>query len=223
MQFKELQLIEPLLKAVEEEGYAAPSPIQEKAIPPVLEGRDLVGCAQTGTGKTAAFALPILQRLCAQPLGLGKRPIRALILTPTRELALQILESFEAYGRHTRLRAAVVFGGVSQNPQVAALQRGVDILVATPGRLNDLVGQGHVDLAAVQMFVLDEADRMLDMGFVHDVKKVIAKLPAKKQTLLFSATMPQEIRDLVNSLLRDPIFVAVTPVSSTVDAIRQSV
>lgn len=164
MQFKELQLIEPLLKAVEEEGYAAPSPIQEKAIPPVLEGRDLVGCAQTGTGKTAAFALPILQRLCAQPLGLGKRPIRALILTPTRELALQILESFEAYGRHTRLRAAVVFGGVSQNPQVAALQKGVDILVATPGRLNDLVGQGHVDLAAVQMFVLDEADRMLDMA-----------------------------------------------------------
>ena len=223
MQFKELQLIEPLLKAVEEEGYAAPSPIQEKAIPPVLEGRDLVGCAQTGTGKTAAFALPILQRLCAQPLGLGKRPIRALILTPTRELALQILESFEAYGRHTRLRAAVVFGGVSQNPQVAALQKGVDVLVATPGRLNDLVGQGHVDLAAVQMFVLDEADRMLDMGFVHDVKKVIAKLPAKKQTLLFSATMPQEIRDLVNSLLRDPVFVAVTPVSSTVDAIRQSV
>lgn len=221
MRFDELQLIEPLLRAVEEEGYVTPSPIQAQAIPPVLAGRDLVGCAQTGTGKTAAFALPILQRLCEVPLGLGKRPIRALILTPTRELAIQILESFQAYGRHTKLRAAVVFGGVSQNPQVEALARGVDILVATPGRLNDLIGQGHVDLAQVQMFVLDEADRMLDMGFVHDVKKVIAKLPQKRQTLLFSATMPPEIRELVDSLLHDPVKVAVTPVSSTVDAIRQ--
>lgn len=223
MHFKELKLIPPLLRAVEEEGYTAPSPIQEQAIPPVLAGRDLVGCAQTGTGKTAAFALPILQRLCAVPLTVGKRPIRALVLTPTRELAIQILESFEAYGRHTKLRCAVLFGGVSQNPQVEALARGVDILVATPGRLNDLTGQGFVDLRHVEMFVLDEADRMLDMGFVHDVKKVIAKLPAKKQTLLFSATMPPEIRALVDSLLVNPVRVAVTPVSSTVDAIRQAV
>lgn len=221
MRFDELQLINPLLRAVEEEGYTAPSPIQEQAIPPVLAGRDLVGCAQTGTGKTAAFALPILQRLSKQPLEPGKRPIRALVLTPTRELAIQILESFQAYGRYTKLREAVVFGGVSQNPQVEALARGVDILVATPGRLNDLIGQGHVGLAHVQIFVLDEADRMLDMGFVHDVKKVIAKLPVKKQTLLFSATMPPEIRELVDSLLQDPVKVAVTPVSSTVDAIRQ--
>ena len=221
MYFQQLGLISPLLQAVEEEGYTAPSPIQEQAIPPVLAGRDLVGCAQTGTGKTAAFALPILQLLYKQPPAPGKRPIRALILTPTRELAIQILESFQAYGRHTRLREAVVFGGVSQNPQVEALARGVDILVATPGRLNDLIGQGYVDLAQVQIFVLDEADRMLDMGFVHDVKKVIARLPAKKQTLLFSATMPPEIRELVDSLLQNPVKVAVTPVSSTVDAIRQ--
>ncbi len=223
MTFQDLQLIASLLKAVAEEGYTTPSPIQQKAIPPVLAGRDLVGCAQTGTGKTAAFALPILQRLCAQPLGLGKRPIRALVLTPTRELAIQILESFQAYGRHTRLRCSVLFGGVSQNPQVEALARGVDILIATPGRLNDLIGQGYVHLDDVQTFVLDEADRMLDMGFVHDVKRVIAKLPIKKQTLLFSATMPPEIRQLVDSLLVDPVKVAVTPVSSTVDAIRQSV
>lgn len=221
MRFEELSLAPPLLQAVAEEGYTTPSPIQERAIPPVLAGRDLVGCAQTGTGKTAAFALPVLQRLLEQPLGLGKRPIRALVLTPTRELAIQIFENIEAYGRHTKLRAAVIFGGVSQNPQVEALARGVDVLVATPGRLNDLIGQGYVKLEQVQVFVLDEADRMLDMGFVHDVKKVIAKLPAKKQTLLFSATMPPEIQALVDSLLTKPVKVAVTPVSSTVDAIRQ--
>ncbi len=223
MQFQELKLIPPLLRAVEEEGYTAPSPIQEKAIPPVLAGRDLVGCAQTGTGKTAAFALPILQHLCAAPLHPGRRPVRALILTPTRELAIQILESFEAYGRHTGVRCAVLYGGVSQNPQVQALAQGADVLVATPGRLNDLIGQGFVKLSTVEQFVLDEADRMLDMGFVHDVKKVIAKLPPKKQTLLFSATMPPEIRQLVDSLLVNPVRVAVTPVSSTVDAIRQAV
>ena len=230
VKFSDLKLMPSLLKAVEEEGYTAPSPIQAKAIPPVLEGRDLVGCAQTGTGKTAAFALPILQRLTknpvrridGQPLRTA-RPIRALILTPTRELALQIQESFEAYGRHTHLRSAVIFGGVSQVPQVDALQKGVDILVATPGRLNDLIGQGHVHLKHLEIFVLDEADRMLDMGFVHDVKKVISQLPARRQSLLFSATMPDEIARLADTLLTDPAHVAVAPVSSTVDAIAQSV
>ena len=228
--FSDLKLMPSLLKAVEEEGYTSPSPIQEKAIPPVLEGRDLVGCAQTGTGKTAAFALPILQRLTKNPLrrsedqpGRSVRPIRALILTPTRELALQIQESFEAYGRHTHLRSAVIFGGVSQVPQVAALQKGIDILVATPGRLNDLIGQGHIHLKQLEIFVLDEADRMLDMGFVHDVKKVISQLPARRQSLLFSATMPDEIARLADSLLTDPVHVAVAPVSTTVDAIEQSV
>ena len=222
MTFSDLKLLPSLQKAVEEEGYTTPTPIQQQAIPPVLAGRDLVGCAQTGTGKTAAFALPILQRLsAARPE--GKRPIRALILTPTRELALQILESFEAYGRHTGLRACVIFGGVSQKPQEEALRRGVDILVATPGRLNDLWQQKLIDLTRVEIFVLDEADRMLDMGFVHDVKRVISRLPSKRQTLLFSATMPPEITALVDSILIDPVKVAVTPVSSTVDAIAQSV
>ena len=227
--FSDLKLMPSLLKAVEEEGYTSPSPIQEKAIPPVLEGRDLVGCAQTGTGKTAAFALPILQRLTKNPLrrsedqpGRSVRPIRALILTPTRELALQIQESFEAYGRHTHLRSAVIFGGVSQVPQVAALQKGIDILVATPGRLNDLIGQGHIHLKQLEIFVLDEADRMLDMGFVHDVKKVIAKLPKQRQNLMFSATMPKEIEQLAAGILQDPAFVKVDPVSSTVDRIDQS-
>ena len=211
VKFSDLKLMPSLLKAVEEEGYTAPSPIQEKAIPPVLEGRDLVGCAQTGTGKTAAFALPILQRLTKNPIRRidgqplrTPRPIRALILTPTRELALQIQESFDAYGRHTHLRSAVIFGGVSQVPQVETLQRGVDILVATPGRLNDLIGQGHVHLKNLEIFVLDEADRMLDMGFVHDVKKVISQLPARRQSLLFSATMPDEIARLADTLLQDP-------------------
>lgn len=221
--FSDLGIIPTILSALEEEGYENPSPIQEQAIPPALAGRDLLGCAQTGTGKTAAFAVPILQRLSARPAPAGGRPIRALILTPTRELALQIHESFEAYGRHLKLRGAVIFGGVSQVPQVAALKKGVDILTATPGRLNDLIGQGHIDLSRVEIFVLDEADRMLDMGFVHDVKKVIAKVPQKKQTLFFSATMPPEIVRLVDSLLVDPVKVAVAPVSSTVDAIEQSV
>lgn len=228
MKFSELQIIQPILRALEGEGYVTPSPIQEQAIPPALKGRDVLGCAQTGTGKTAAFAVPILQLLSARPphggaAQGGKRPIRSLILTPTRELALQIHESFGAYGRNLRLRCAVIFGGVSQNPQVEALGRGVDILVATPGRLNDLIEQGYIDLSAVEIFVLDEADRMLDMGFVHDVKKVIARLPAKKQTLFFSATMPPEIVRLVDSLLVNPVKVAVTPVSSTVDTIEQSV
>lgn len=221
MTFSDLHLIPALLRAVEESGYQQPSPIQEKAIPPVLKGRDLLGCAQTGTGKTAAFALPILQRLAGTHV--GGRPIRALILTPTRELALQIDECFEAYGRYLPLAHAVIFGGVGQAPQVAALQRGVDILTATPGRLNDLIGQGHVRLDKLEVFVLDEADRMLDMGFVHDVKRVIAKLPAQRQNLLFSATMPKEIEQLAGTILRSPEKVMVTPPATTVEKIRQSV
>ncbi len=221
MKFKHLELGPDLLRAVEDAGYQVPSPIQEKAIPPVLEGRDLLGCAQTGTGKTAAFALPILQRLAAAP-GAKRPEIRALVLTPTRELALQIQESFLAYGKYLPLRSAVIFGGVGQNPQVAALKRGVDILVATPGRLLDLMQQGFVKLGHLEIFVLDEADRMLDMGFVHDVKRVIKEIPKKRQTLLFSATMPKEISDLADKLLHHPVKVAVTPVSSTVDSIQQS-
>ena len=223
MTFEALNLTAPLLRAVNEAGYTEPSPIQEKAIPPVLAGRDLLGCAQTGTGKTAAFALPMLQNLTARPAK-KKGAIRALILTPTRELALQIGQSFADYGKYERLSHTVIFGGVGQQPQVAALRRGVDILVACPGRLNDLIGQGFIDLANVEFFVLDEADRMLDMGFIHDVKKVIAKLPPKtaRQTLLFSATMPAEIETLADTLLNDPVSVKVDPVSSTVDRIAQS-
>ena len=221
MTFNELNLSAPLLRAIAEAGYETPSPIQAKAIPPVLEGRDLMGCAQTGTGKTAAFALPMLDRLnAAKPCKPGA--IRALILTPTRELALQIGESFAAYGKYQKLRATVIFGGVGQAPQVEAIKKGVEILVACPGRLNDLVGQGLVDLSNIEIFVLDEADRMLDMGFVHDVKKVIAKLPKQRQNLMFSATMPKEIEQLAAGILQDPAFVKVDPVSSTVDRIDQS-
>ena len=219
MTFQDLPLQPAILKAVAEAGYTSPSPIQAGAIPPVLAGRDLLGCAQTGTGKTAAFALPILQNLSAQT---PQRPcIRALILTPTRELALQIGDSFSAYGKHLKLRHTVIFGGVGQQPQVEALRRGVDILIACPGRLNDLIGQRLIDLSGIEIFVLDEADRMLDMGFVHDVKKVIAKLPRRRQTLLFSATMPKEIKELADSLLHDPAVIKVDPVSSTVDRIDQ--
>ncbi|WP_101909347.1 DEAD/DEAH box helicase [Marasmitruncus massiliensis] len=223
MKFEELQLIEPILRAVQDEGYTNPSPIQEQAIPPALAGRDVLGCAQTGTGKTAAFAIPILQHLTAQKLESGRqRVIRALILTPTRELALQICDSFKAYGHYLRLRTAVIFGGVSQNPQVDELKRGIDILVATPGRLNDLIGQGYIDLQNVETLVLDEADRMLDMGFIHDVEKVITRVPSERQTLFFSATMPDSIMRLCNRILTDPVKVAVTPVSSTVDLIEQA-
>ena len=220
MIFQELNLLPQLLQAVEELGYVQPPPIQAQAIPPVLKGKDLIGCAQTGTGKTAAFAIPILQRLHGH---VSKRhtPIRALVLTPTRELALQIKESFDQYGKYLELRHTVIFGGVGQAPQVEALQKGVDILVATPGRLNDLCNQGHIDLSGIEAFVLDEADRMLDMGFIHDVRKVIARLPEKRQTLLFSATMPQEIADLSRTILKNPVRVEVTPQSSTVDAIEQ--
>ena len=221
MTFNELNLSAPVLRAVAQAGYESPSPIQAAAIPPVLAGRDLMGCAQTGTGKTAAFALPMLDRLTASAPR-KKGAIRALILTPTRELALQIGESFEAYGRYLTLRSTVIFGGVGQAPQVAALKKGVDILIACPGRLNDLVGQGLLDLSNIEIFVLDEADRMLDMGFVHDVKKVIAKLPRQRQNLMFSATMPKEIEQLAAGILHDPAFVKVDPVSSTVDRIRQS-
>lgn len=224
MTFKELNLIEPILKSVAKAGYETPSPIQAEAIPMLLEGKDLLGCAQTGTGKTAAFAIPILQRLYKPTYDkTQKRKIQALILTPTRELALQISESFKAYGRFTGLYTTVIFGGVGQAPQVAALRKGVDILVATPGRLNDLIEQNHCDLSHVNMFVLDEADRMLDMGFIHDVKRIIAQVPSERQTLLFSATMPNEISSLSSSILRDPVTVNITPVSSTVEVIEQSV
>ncbi|MBS6217313.1 MAG: DEAD/DEAH box helicase [Clostridiales bacterium] len=219
MTFRELGLIEPILGALAELGYERPSPIQEKAIPPALTGRDVLGCAQTGTGKTCAFATPILQRLNAGAV--QGRPIRALILTPTRELALQIQESFEAYGKRLKLRSTVIFGGVGQAPQVERLRRGVDILVATPGRLADLYQQKLLDFSGLEIFVLDEADRMLDMGFIHDVKKILKWLPQRKQTLFFSATMPAEITELVDSLLHDPVRVAVDPVSSPVEVIDQ--
>ena len=221
MTFRDLGLEAPILRALEEQGYMKPSPIQEKAIPPALTGRDVLGCAQTGTGKTCAFAAPILQRLDARSP--DHHSIRALILTPTRELAIQIGESFAAYGKYLKLRHTVIFGGVGQNPQVEALKKGVDILIATPGRLMDLYQQGFVSLKELEIFVLDEADRMLDMGFIHDVKKILKWLPDEKQTLFFSATMPPEITDLVNSLLKDPAKVAVNPVSSPAEAIRQSV
>ncbi len=223
--FNDLGLIEPILKALQEEGYTHPTPIQEQAIPHLTKGRDLLGCAQTGTGKTAAFAIPILQELHERGTGVqgSKRPIKVLILTPTRELAIQIGESFAAYGRHLKLRHTVIFGGVGQKPQTDALHRGVDTVIATPGRLLDLMQQGFVHLNDLDIFVLDEADRMLDMGFIHDVKKVIAKLPQKRQTLFFSATMPPEIAKLANSILTDPIKVEVAPVSSTAETIDQSI
>ena len=219
MTFQELGLNGAILKALAQQGYERPSPIQEKAIPPALAGRDVLGCAQTGTGKTCAFAAPILQRLAAERT--EGRPIRALILTPTRELALQIQESFVAYGKYLPLRSAVIFGGVGQNPQVEQLKQGVDILVATPGRLGDLYGQKFVDLTKLEIFVLDEADRMLDMGFIHDVRRILGWLPRKKQTLFFSATMPPEVQGLVDSLLVNPVKVAVDPVSSPVEVIAQ--
>ncbi len=224
MEFQQLSIHPVILKALEQQQYVEPTPIQSKAIPPAIMGRDLLGCAQTGTGKTAAFAVPILHKLYGKPIPFpGRRPIRALILTPTRELALQIYDNFIAYGRYTGLRTAVIFGGVAQRPQEQNLRRGIDILVATPGRLNDLINQGLVDLRQVEILTLDEADRMLDMGFIHDVKKILQKTPDKKQTLFFSATMPKEIADLSDSLLNDPVKVDVAPASPTVDLITQSV
>ena len=224
MLFSELNLIAPILKALETEGYTQPTPIQEQSIPSILQKRDLLGCAQTGTGKTAAFAIPMLQLLNQPHLNTkGPKPIKALILTPTRELAIQIEESFKAYGRNLPLKHLVIFGGVGQKSQTDALHRGVDILVATPGRLLDLMNQGFVNLRDIEIFVLDEADRMLDMGFIHDVKKIIAKLPAKRQTLFFSATMPAEIQKLSSTILTNPVKVEVTPVSSTAEKIQQAV
>ncbi len=220
MTFENLKLIEPILKALQEEGYTTPTPIQEKSIPILLQGKDLLGCAQTGTGKTAAFSIPILQKLYKTD---NRKSIKALILTPTRELAIQIGESFEAYGKYTGLRHAVIFGGVGQKPQTDELKRGVQILIATPGRLQDLITQGFISLKALEFFVLDEADRMLDMGFIHDIRRILKLLPARRQTLFFSATMPPEIETLANSMLTDPEKVEVTPASSTVDTISQAV
>jgi ATP-dependent RNA helicase RhlE len=221
--FSDLALVEPLQRALADKNYTVPSPIQAKSIPFLLQGRDLIGIAQTGTGKTAAFALPILQRLSAQNAKSQPRQPRALILAPTRELAAQIGQSFAAYGKHVHLSHTVIFGGVGQHPQVQALQRGVDILVATPGRLQDLLQQRHVFLDKVEVFVLDEADRMLDMGFVHEVKRIITKLPPKRQSLLFSATMPPAIQELAASLVHNPAHVEVTPAATTVERIEQTV
>ena len=223
MQFESLNIIEPILKSLKEEGYTIPTPIQVQAIPIVLQGTDLIGCAQTGTGKTAAFAVPILQLLSRNRTFDRKRKIRSLVVTPTRELAMQIEESFKAYGRHTGLTCTVVFGGVPQNPQVTALRNGVDILVATPGRLLDLMNQGFISLKEIQIFVLDEADRMLDMGFIHDVRKIIAALPQKRQSLFFSATMPPAIVKLAGNIVYKPVKVEVTPSASTVEIVNQFV
>jgi ATP-dependent RNA helicase RhlE len=223
MTFKELDLTAPLLQALETEGYTKPTPIQEQSIPVILQQKDLLGCAQTGTGKTAAFALPILQLLSAEGQDKSHKTIKALVLTPTRELAIQINDSFAAYGRHLKLKHLVIFGGVPQGAQTKALHGGVDILIATPGRLLDLMDQKHISLKDIGIFVLDEADRMLDMGFIHDVKKVVARLPQKRQTLFFSATMPPEIQKLANTILYKPEKVEVTPVSSTAETIQQSI
>lgn len=223
MTFQELNLIEPLKRAVAEKSYTTPTPIQQQAIPPALEGRDLLGCAQTGTGKTAAFTLPILQLLSAEPRTKGRRTIKALVLTPTRELAIQIDECCRDYARYTDIRHCVIFGGVNQRPQVDALQKGVDLLVATPGRLLDLIGQGYVTLDTIRFFVLDEADRMLDMGFIHDIRRILPLLPERRQTLFFSATMPESIAALAAKILRNPVLVTVTPPASVVETIAQTV
>jgi len=225
MTFEEFGLSEPILRAVVSEGYTIPTPIQLKAIPHVLAGRDLLGCAQTGTGKTAAFALPILHRLTHDgnpPHGRGRR-IRVLVLSPTRELAAQIGESFQTYGYNTALRQTVIFGGVGQNPQTRAIKHGVDILVATPGRLIDLMNQGYIDLGSVETFVLDEADRMLDMGFLPDVRHIITKLPERRQTLLFAATMPETIERFAAAILHDPVRIRIAPVKETSELIEHSV
>ena len=225
MKFAELGLSQPLVRALVDEGYSTPTPIQAQAIPQVLAGRDLLGCAQTGTGKTAAFALPILHRLAAAA-SVSRNPqqrLRVLVLSPTRELAAQIGESFRVYGRHTAIRQTTIFGGVNQQPQVRAIRQGVDVLVATPGRLVDLLNQGCVDLRAIETFVLDEADRMLDMGFLPDLKRIIARLPTRRQTLFFSATMPTAIDALAKTILRNPAQVRIAPVQATTDLIEQSV
>ncbi len=224
MSFEKINLIKPIQKALAEEGYTIPTPIQKQAIPIILERKDLLGCAQTGTGKTAAFAVPILQILYNEKIsGNERRTIHSLILTPTRELAIQIGDSFSAYGKHTGLKNVVVFGGVPQKAQTDKLKAGVDILIATPGRLLDLMNQNYISLQHIKLFVLDEADRMLDMGFINDVKKIISKLPSKRQSLFFSATMPAEIVKLANTILHNPLKVEVTPESPTVEAIKQGI
>jgi ATP-dependent RNA helicase RhlE len=223
MTFENLNLIEPIFRALKNKGYINPTPIQEKAIPHILQGRDVFGCAQTGTGKTAAFALPILQLLHERSLKEKKHGIKALILAPTRELAIQIDESFRDYGKELKLSHTVIFGGVSQHNQTNALRRGIDIVIATPGRLLDLMHQGHVKLNNIEFFVLDEVDRMLDMGFVNDIKKIIAKIPAKRQTIFLSATIPNEIRKLADSLLNNPVQVQVAAVSAPAEMVNQSV
>lgn len=221
--FNELGLIEPLLRAVAAEGYRAPTPVQARAIPPAIRGRDILGVAQTGTGKTAAFTLPILQRLEASSRPLERYSPRALVLTPTRELAIQISESIQTYGRNVKQYHTVIFGGVGQQPQVSELRKGVDTLVATPGRLLDLMNQGFVYLDQVEIFVLDEADRMLDMGFIHDVRKIVTELPHSRQTLFFSATMPSAITSLAENILRDYERIEITPTATTVDRVEQRV
>lgn len=222
MTFKDLNILAPIEQALSEQHYSVPTPVQQQAIPPVLAGRDLLGCAQTGTGKTAAFAIPLLQLLHRDPQPKG-RNIRALILAPTRELAIQIQESFQAYGKRLPLRSTAIFGGVSQAGQVRTLENGVDILIATPGRLLDLVQQGYADISRIRFLVLDEADRMLDMGFIHDVKKILHAVPKQRQTLFFSATMPPAILKLADGILSEPVRVTVTPVSSTTETVSQSV
>ena len=221
--FSDLDLIEPLLRALSAKNYTTPTPIQAQAIPPMLAGKDLLGVAQTGTGKTAAFGLPILQHITEARSPAGARATRALVLAPTRELAIQIAEEVRAYGRHLDLRQAVVFGGVGQQPQVRALARGVDVLIATPGRLLDLLGQGHLRLDRVTHFVLDEADRMLDMGFIHDVRRVVSALPKRRQTAFFSATMPHEVARLAGDILTDPLRIEVAPSATTVERVEQHV
>lgn len=221
MTFKELNIAAPILAAIEEKGYTVPTPIQEKAIPAALAQRDVLGCAQTGTGKTASFAIPIIQHIQTDKETMNRKGIKALILTPTRELALQISECIGDYAKYTRVHHGVIFGGVNQHPQVKMLQKGTDILVATPGRLLDLMNQGYIHLESVQYFVLDEADRMLDMGFIHDIKRILPKLPKAKQTLFFSATMPPSIVSLTSTLLKNPVKIQITPVSSTTDTVEQ--
>ncbi|MDA7803523.1 DEAD/DEAH box helicase [Crocinitomix sp.] len=224
MTFKDLELVPELLQAIEEKGYTQPTPIQAQAIPTLLRGEDLLGCAQTGTGKTAAFAIPIIQQLFKdQTRNRNQRKVKALIVTPTRELAIQIKDNFSAYGKHTDLRNTVIFGGVKQGKQTATLRQGVDILVATPGRLLDLIGQGFITLKHIEYFVLDEADQMLDMGFVHDIKKIIAMLPSKRQSLFFSATMPKSILDLSAKILGNPVKVTVKPEQATAEKVEQAV
>ena len=223
MKFEDLHLTQPILKALRDESYITPTSIQSKSIPLVLDGEDVLGTAQTGTGKTAAFAIPIIQHLSKEPVNAKrKQKILTLVITPTRELAIQIGESFTTYGKYTDIKNTVIFGGVSQRSQTNILKRGVDVLVATPGRLLDLMNQGYISLVDVKYFVLDEADRMLDMGFIHDIKKIIAKLPKKRQSLFFSATMPKKILNLSNQILSNPKKVAVNPVSSTAETIQQS-